>query len=137
MIENVYKKIKTELIDLNLMETKDFFDSENIPDSLIDKSFLILPCVLSNGDYSGSSTSIPILNVSALIGINIYRKIPVNKLNDSIINASVMVEKVIKNITSIVVGENELDKIEFAGADVTITSTFIVYAVNFNCNYRI
>lgn len=137
MIEKIYKDITEKLISLNLKPAQEFFSEDNIPDTLLDDSFIIKPFDLENGDYSGASTDMRIFNIAVMSRIALFKKLAVNKVNEIILSNNKKVEDIIKSVLSIGVGSNEKDRIAFQSASAVVKGNSIIVELSFRFNYRI
>lgn len=141
MVENIINDIKDKLNGLKLKISKEWFDSENVPDSIIDNSYIIAPIVLSPGDLSGAQNRTGfksrIINLSYSLKIFYSKKIPANNLLQLTIDNGKSVEDIIKSILSIGVGSDEKDSINFVGSVPSVIGNVLVNEIDFSINYRI
>lgn len=140
MIEKIYEEIKLKLLALKLNEAKEYFDMNNVPDSLSDKGFNINLINFDSGGLSESSTKRfdgKIINLKSLLKINLSYKLTADNVSQKLKDISVMTENIIKTILSIDVGSNEKDKIEFVGSISSLESGLIITEINFEIDFRI
>lgn len=137
-IDIIYEEIRTVLLGLKFKEAKMYFDFDNIPDSMLDNTFIISPVALDPGDLDTPDNRLPIFNLKAKFKINLSVKLSANNVIQKMKSASLNIENIIKGILAIVCGEDEKDKIEFTGSDFEVNEgTDIIYEINFDLNYRI
>ena len=134
---NIYDDVRNILVGLKLKEAKEYFDLENIPDSLADNSFVISPFELSEGNNISTSQSVKIIGIIAGIKIYLSFKLPANRIINKMKTSSTIVENVIKGILGITVGEDEKDLFAFAGSNPLVEGDKLIYEINFNASYRI
>ena len=138
MIDKIYEEIRTVLLGLKLNEAKEYFDFDNIPDSLADNSFIISPVIFEdNGNSIQTSDTTVVIGLTAGFKINLSMKLPVNNIVNELKTTLVVVENILKGILSIVVGEDEKDGITFAGSSFIVDNNKLIYEINFNIDYRI
>jgi hypothetical protein len=141
MIKKVLNDITSELKKLKLKESREWFNSENVPDSVIDDSYTIQFINLSNGDLIGAQNRSGfrnrIINLSFPLKIYYARKIKANDMLKLNIDSAERVETIIKAILSIEVGSNEKDSISFVGSSPAKVGNVLVHEIDFNINYRI
>lgn len=137
MIRNIYDDIDGKLHELDLIPAREYFDFENIPDSLADKSYFLSVPQLENGDFAGASSRTQIFNLKGRFKINFCRKLTADKIGDFIISAVEMVEGIIKKILSLTTGTDEKDRIFFSDSISVMRNGYMVFEINFNFNYRI
>ncbi len=138
MIDTIYEEVREKLLGLDLKEAKEYFDFDNVPDSLTDKTFNIAPIPLLPGDFSPPSTELPqILNLKAEFKINLSMNFPADNIINTLKITGTLIEDIIKAILLIPVGSNEKDRIDFAGSDFQIKQNSLIYDINFDLNYRI
>jgi len=141
MIDSIYDEIVQKLEDQNLSKNKEYFDMDNVPDSVVDKSFSIAPINFEEGDFetpqNKRSFQGKIINLKALMKIYIARKIPAKDYNSENKNISSKNEDIIKSVLSIGVGSDEKDQILFAGSSSVFAGTVLISEIDFNIDYRI
>jgi len=141
MIDSIYDEIVQKLEDQNLSKNKEYFDMDNVPDSVVDKSFSIAPINFDEGDFetpqNKRSFQGKIINLKALMKIYIARKIPAKDYNSENKNISSKNEDIIKSVLSIGVGSDEKDQILFAGSSSVFAGTVLISEIDFNIDYRI
>jgi hypothetical protein len=138
-IDDIYEEIRSVLLGQSLKESKEYFDFDNIPDSLSDKSFIIAPVPLDPGDLATPDDRLPLWNLNAKFKIFISMKLPGNNITQKLKSSLLTIEGIIKGILSIVCGQDEKDSIVFDGMPdpVVNNSQDIIFEMNFNLNYRI
>ena len=137
MIDTIYEEIRTVLLGLKIKEAKEYFDIENIPDSLADNSFVIAPIEMDAGNSIKSAESVKVIGVKAGFKIYLSMLLPVNNIIQKMKSTAVVVENILKGILSIVVGEDEKDLITFAGSSFNTDGKKLIYEINFEINYRV
>ncbi len=141
MIDKIINDIVSELNKLKLKQSKEWFDTENVPDSIIDNSFVIAPVALGPGGLAGTNNKSAferrILNVEFPLKIFYSNKIKANNITQLIKDSGLGVENIINSISSMDVGDNEKDSISFVGSTPTVIGNVLVNEINFNINYRI
>ena len=138
MIDKIYEDIREKLLGLSLIEAKEYFDFDNIPESLTDKTFNISPMPLLPGDFLPPSTRLPqLINLKAEFKINLSMDLPADNIINTVKITGTLIEDIIKTILNISVGGNEKDQITFVGSDFQIKQNSLIYDINFDLNYRI
>jgi len=137
MIDTIYDEIRKKLLALKLKEAKEYFDIDNIPDSLSDNTFVIAPVELDAGNSIKSAKTTKIIGLTAGFKINLAMRLPANNIITKMKTTLVVVENILKGILSIVVGEDEKDLVAFAGSSFTVDGDKLIYEIDFNVNYRI
>jgi len=140
MIKDIYDSIRIILKKTGLRESKVYFDLDNVPDSLTDKSFIISEMVPVSGDYSDPDNKDgfqgSIINVKSAMKIFISKNISMNNVGDDLRYISAMVETIIKKMISIEVGTT-LDNVRFVGSNSFQNGVVLVTEIDFDINYRI
>lgn len=138
MIDNIYDQVRAKLINLKLKEAPEYFDKDNVPDSLTDRGFCIGPIEFDIGDRLEPRTPQPrILNIGAIFKIFLSIKLPANKWSQRNKDLSTLQESIIRNILSIEVGSNEIDDISYTGSsDPIVEGNILIAEVDFRINYR-
>ncbi len=140
MIEKIYEEIRLKLLALKLNEAKEYFDMNNVPDSLADKGFNINLINFDGGEYTESSTKKfngKIIQLKSLVKINLSYKLTADNVNQKLKDISIMTENIIKAVLSIDVGIGEKDKIEFVGSVSSLEKGLIITEINFEISFRI
>lgn len=142
MISTIYEEIRTNLLELKLNESKDHFDIDTIPNSILDNSFYINPCVIEQDPNAGAKADGPfngqILNMQSTTKINFIREFTANNNFDVIKKAGAQIEDIIKKIISITVGSNFKNQIEYVGSTPTIIENkYLIYEIDFLISYRL
>ena len=136
-IDKIYEEIRLILLGLKLKEAKEYFDFDNIPDSLADNSFCLSPFAFSPGESIKTSTQIVIIGSIAGIKINLSMQLTANNIIQKLKSTMIIVTNIMKGILAITIGEDEKDLFTFQGAEPKIEDNKLIYEINFNLNYRI
>lgn len=136
MIDNIYDEIRTELLKLKLKEAKDYFDIENIPDSIIDDSFTMGLLDIEPGTRAEPKNNIPVFNLLGTLRINIAKKIPADNIIKTMKLLTLKIQEIVNFVLLIDVGSDEKDDINFVGSASTVEGTILVAEITFNFNYR-
>lgn len=133
----IFEEVRAVILALKIKEGKEYFDFDNIPDSLTDNAFVIAPINFGQGDYKRPDNRIPLYNLKADIKVNISYVLPANQITQTMKTLMVKVEDIIKAVLAIATGEDEKDNIIFVSADSKVDGTKLIYEIIFNLNYRV
>ncbi len=136
-IDDIYDEISRVLKNLKIKESKEYFDIDNVPDSLADNTFMIKPVDISESAFGVADTRIPLFPLKGEFKINLSYKLPANNIIAKMKSVLLVVESIIKNVLVITVGQNEKDSIKFNSANHTIEKSLLIYEISFDVNYRI
>ncbi len=141
MIDKIIKEFITSLNALKLKQSREWFDMENVPDSLIDNCYVIVPIPFNPGESVGTESrnrfSQRIKQTTVPITIFYSQKTPANNLSEFVGSNAVKVEQIISSLTSIAVGADEKDNISFVGSAPSVVGKVLINKIDFNINYRI
>lgn len=136
-IDTIYETIRAIILGLKIVEAKEYFDFDNIPDSLADNSFCISPFEFDNGNSIKTAQQIVIIGSVANIKINLSMQLGADNIIQIMKSAMRKVTDIMKGILGITIGEDEKDLFTFEGASYKIENNKLIYEINFNLNYRI
>jgi hypothetical protein len=137
-IDDIYEELRALMLDLNFKEAKEYFDRDNIPDSLADNSFIIAPMPIDPGELAvPQAGTIQVFNLKPTFLIDIGFDLPANNIIAKMKTVLLKVESIIKAVLAVVVSEDEKDRIVFAGAVPFVSGTSLVYEIGFDIDYRI
>ena len=140
MIETIYEEIRVKLLALDLIEAAEYFDMDNVPDSMADGSFCLGLVNMEPGDYAGATSQRfggNIMNLKSLFKINVSYGMTADNVIQKAKDGAVMVENVIMAVLALTVGSNEKDKINFVGSSSAVKGSAIITEINFGIDYRI
>jgi hypothetical protein len=137
MIDTIYEEIRAVLLGLKLKEAKEYFDNDNVPDSLSDNTFTIGAVELAEGNSIKTAENIKVAGLIATFKINLAMRLPANNIINKMKLTGVKVEDIIKGIVGITVGEDEKDIITFIDAPSNVEGDKLTYEINFGISYRI
>jgi hypothetical protein len=137
MIDTIYEEIRDVLLGLKLKEAKEYFDFDNIPESLTDNAFTIAPIEFGLGNSIKSAENVKIIGLVSSFKINLAMSLSANNIISKMKTTLIVVENILKGILAITVGEDEKDLINFVSAPYTVESKQLIYEINFDINYRI
>lgn len=136
----IYDDIRDALLKLKLKESSEYFNLDNIPDSLTDKGFTINLIDFESSSYGEVSTKQfngKIISLKAMIKINICFRLTANQRIQKLKDSSELIGNIIKSLLSINVGNNEKNKIEFVGSNSITENNLIVSEINFEVDFRL
>ena len=136
-IDIIYEEIRAVILALNIKEAKEYFDFDNIPDSLTDNAFVLAPFDFDQGDFKRPDNRYPVYNLKAAIKVNISYVLPSNNIIQTMKVLMKKVEDIIKAILAITTGEDEKDNIIFNSANSRVDGNKLIYEILFNLNYRV
>ena len=137
MIDTIYEEIRLKLLALKLKEAKEYFDFDNIPDSLTDNTFIISPIEFDPGDSIKTASKTVVIGLESGIKVSYAVRLPANEIINKLKRTMVMLENILKAILSITVGSDEKDVLDFAGSPYRLDGDKLIYEINFNLDYRI
>lgn len=141
MIDKIMGEIINSLDVLKLKQSKEWFDMENVPDSLIDNCYVIAPFPFNPGESVGTESrnrfSQRIKQAAVPMTIFFSQKVSTNNLSKFVGANGEKVEQIISSLVSIVTGADEKDNISFVGSAPSVVGKVLINKIDFNINYRI
>ncbi len=93
--------------------------------------------MLGAGNSIKTAENVKVIGLVAGFKINLGMILPANNIIQKMLSAAVMVEKILKAILKIIVGEDEKDLITFAGSEPLVDGDKLIYEISFDINYRV